>query len=176
MNVRSPYIEPVTNVTKKEEKEQPVGHTIILNKIKSRDNQQQIGRSLSSSTQNCVSLSEQSHQNTSFDNQGAHAGSAYNVLSPEIQREAANYLMQLKIQPSRLARLGSNESFSVPENIKIESNSTNSLTANQLRAPYQGKKIYWIIILIPEIYQIIVMRYTLILSFDFSNSCRCQSR
>ena len=155
MNVRSPYIEPVTNVTQKEEKGKPVSQTIVLNKIKSRDNQQQIGRSLSSSTQNCVSLSEQSHQNASFDNQGTHAGSAYNVLSPEIQREAANYLMQLKIQPSGLVRLGSNESFSVPENIKIKSNNTDSLMANQLRAPYQGKKIYWIIILIPEIYQII---------------------
>ena len=129
MNVRSPYIEPVTNVTQKEKKEQPVGPTIVLNKIKSRDNQQHIGRSLSSSKQNCVSLSEQSHQNTLFDNQGTHAGSAYNVLSPEIQREAANYLMQLKIQPD-------------------------SLMADQLRAPYQGKKIYWIIILIREIYQI----------------------
>ena len=152
MNVRSPYIEPVTNVTKKEEKEQLVCHTIVLNKIKSRDNQQQIGRSLSSCTQNCVSLSEQSHQNTLFDNQGTHAGSAYNVLSPEIQREAANYLMQLKTQPCGLVRLGSNEAFSVPENIKIKSNSTDSLMANQLRAPYQGKKIYWIIILIPEIF------------------------
>ena len=152
MNVRSPYIEPVTNVTKKEEKEQPVGPTIVLNKIKSRDNQQQIGRSLSSSTQNCVSLSEQSNQNTSFNNQETHAGSAYNVLSPEIQREAANYLMQLKIQPSRLVRLGSNESFSIPENIKIKSNNTDSLMANHLRAPYQGKKIYWIMIRIPEIY------------------------
>ena len=150
MNVRSPYIEPVTNVTKKEEKEQPVGPTIVLNKIKSTDNQQQLGSSFSSSTQNRVSLSEQSHQNTSFDSQGTHAGSAYNVLSPEIQREAANYLMQLKIQPSHLVRLGY-ESFSVPETIKIKSNSTDSLMANPLRAPYQGKKVYWIIILIPEI-------------------------
>ena len=152
MNVRSPYIEPVTNVTQKEEKGKPVSQTIVLNKIKSRDNQQQIGRSLSSSTQTCVSLPEQSHQNTSFDNKETHAGSAYNVLSPEIQREAANYLMQLKIQPSRLVRLGSNESFSVPENIKIKSNNTDSLMANQLRAPYQGKKIFWIIIRIPEIF------------------------
>ena len=151
MNVRSPYIEPATNVTQKEEKGKPVSQTIVLNKIKSRDNQQQIGRSLSSCTQNCVSLSEQSHQNTLFDNQGTHAGSAYNVLSPEIQREAANYLMQLKIQPSHLVRLGYNESFSVPENIKIKSNSTDSLMANPLRAPYQGRKIYWIKILIPEI-------------------------
>ena len=150
MNVRSPYIEPVTNVTKKEEKEQPVGPTIVLNKIKSTDNQQQLGSSFSSSTQNRVSLSEQSHQNTSFDSQGTHAGSAYNVLSSEIQREAANYLMQLKIQPSHLVRLGY-ESFSVPETIKIKSNSTDSLMANPLRAPYQGKKVYWIIILIPEI-------------------------
>ena len=156
MNVRSPYIEPVTNVTKKDEKEQPVGPTFVLNKIKSRDNQQQIGRSLFSSTQNFESLPDQSHQNTSFDNQGTHAGSAYNVLSPEIQREAANYLMQLKIQPSGLVRLGSNESLSVPETIKIKSTSTDSLMANPLRAPYQGKKIYWIIILIPEIYQRIV--------------------
>ena len=152
MNVRSPYIEPVTNVTKKEEKEQPIGQTIVLNKIKSRDNRQQIGRSPSSSTQSCVSRSEPSHQNTSFDNQGTHAGSACNVLSPEIQREAANYLMQLKIQPCGLVRLGSNESFSVPKNIKIKSNSTDSLMANQLRAPYQGKKIFWIIIRIPEIF------------------------
>ena len=152
MNVRSPsQIEPVTNVTKKEEKEQTVGPTIILNKIKSRDNQQHIGRSLSSYTQNCVSLLEQSHHNTSFDNQGTHAGSAYNVLSPEIQREAATYLMQLKVQPNRRTRLGSNESFSVPENIKIKGNIRDSLMANQLRAPYQGKNNYWIIILIPEI-------------------------
>ena len=151
MNVRSPYIEPVTNVTQKEKKERSAGPTIVLNKIKSRDNQQQLGRLLSSSTQNRVSLSEQSYQNSSFDNQGTHAGSAYNVLSPEIQREAANYLMQLKIQPSHLVLHGCNESFSVPENIKIKSNSTDSLMANHLRAPYQGKKIYWIIILIPEI-------------------------
>ena len=72
--------------------------------------QKQIGRSLSSSTQTCVSLPEQSHQNTSFDNKETHAGSAYNVLSPEIQREAVNYLMQLKIHTPQtsLTEIGSN--------------------------------------------------------------------
>ena len=140
MNVRSPYIEPVTNVTKKEENEQLVGQTIVLNKIKSRDNEQQIGRSLFSSTQNFVSLPDQSHQNTSFDNQKAHAGSTNNVLSPEIQKEAVNYLMQLKIQPSRLIRLSSNDLLSVPENLKIKSSNTDLLMANQLRAPRQGEK------------------------------------
>ena len=95
---------------------------------------------LSSSTQNCVSLPDQSHQNTSFDNQGAHAGSTNNVLSPEIQKEAANYLMQLKIQPSRLIRLSSNDLLSVPENLKIKSSNTDLLMANQLRAPRQGEK------------------------------------
>ena len=140
MNVRSPYIEPVTNVTKKEENEQLVGQTIVLNKIKSRDNEQQIGRSLFSSTQNFVSLPDQSHQNTSFDNQGAHAGSTNNVLSPEIQKEAANYLMQLKIQPSRLIRLSSNDLLSMPENLKIKSSNTDLLMANQFRAPHQGEK------------------------------------
>ena len=74
--------------------------------------------------------------------------------------------MQLKIQPSGLVRLGSNESFSVPENIKIKGNNTDSLMANQLRAPYQGKKIYWIIILIPEIYQIILYSNVIYIDFD----------
>ena len=155
MNVRSPYVEPVTNVTKKEENEQLVGQTIVLNKIKRRDNEQQIGRSLFSCTQNFESLPDQSHQNTSFDNQGAHAGSTNNVLSPEIQKEAANYLMQLKIQPSRLIRLSSNDLLSVPENLKIKSSNTDLLMANQLRAPRQGEKD----LLCHNTYVVISMKY-----------------